>query len=270
MERPEYIHERMGGQLHPGDIARYALVPGSRKRLEALSETWDQKRKLASHYEFLVYSGEMDGIPLSACSTGIGSRSTSIAIDELAALGADTFIRCGVTGAIQPEIKAGDLIIASAAVRMDKTSEHYIPVEYPAVADFEVVCALIEAAEKFGYRYHVGVVATASSFYAGEGTSGFQGYRHSGMDHIVSDLQAAKVLDWDTETAVIFTLCSLYGLRAGRINVVVDDPVTGTYDPSGEPSLVQTTLEAIRILAEWDKKKINLGSRYTLPSDPSA
>lgn len=266
--RPEYIHERLGGQLQDGDIAKYVLVPGSRKRVEWFTRLWSDVQKKASHYEFLVYTGEYNGIPISACSTGIGARSTSIAIDEMAALGGHTFIRAGVTGSLQKNVNVGDLIIATAAVRMDKTSEHYVCIEYPAIADFEVVCALVEAAEILEYPYHIGVGATASSFYAGEGISGFNGYRHSGMDHIVSDLRAARVLDWDTETATIYTLCGLYGLRAGRINVVVDDPATGHYNPIGESHLVETTLEAVRILASWDQEKARSTAKYCLPLDP--
>jgi uridine phosphorylase len=186
----------------------------------------------------------------------------------MASLGGDTFIRVGVTGAIQENIAVGDLIIASGAVRMDKTSEHYVSIEYPAVADFEVVCALIAAAQERNFRYHVGVVATSSSFYCGEGMSGFGGYRNVAMDAIVPDLRAAKVYDWDTETATIFTLCNLYGLRAGRINAVVDDPETGLYNPIGEQNAITTALDAIQILHKWDQEKKKTGARYKLPKYP--
>lgn len=268
-KRPEYIHERMGGQISPGQIADYVLVPGSEKRAEQFASLWDEAEKIAHHYEFLVYSGKFSGIPISVCSTGIGGRSTGIAIDEMAALGGKTFIRVGVTGGIQKNFKAGDLIISTGAVRMDKTSEHYVFIDYPAVADMEVVCALIAATEKFGFSYHVGISATSSSFYAGEGTTCFNGYRHSGMDSIEADLRAANVLDWDTETATILTLCSLYGLRAGRINTVVDDPETGLYNPIGEQNAMQTALEAVKILAAWDKQKQEKGMRYALPAYPA-
>jgi uridine phosphorylase len=267
-DRPEYIHERMGGQIEPGQIAEYILVPGSEKRVMQFASLWDQAEKIAHHYEFLVYSGTMAGIPVSACSTGIGGRSTGIAVDEMAALGANTFIRVGVTGALQPGFKVGDLIIATAAVRMDKTSEHYVFIDYPAVADVEVVCALIAAAEKLGYRYHVGITATSSSFYAGEGETCYKGYRHSKMDHIESDLRAANVLDWDTETATIYTLCSLYGLRAGRVNAIVDDPETGHYNPVGEEKAIRVSLEAIKILAGWDAVKHATGKKIMLPAYP--
>jgi len=267
-DRPEYIHEAMGGQIQPGQIADYVLVPGSEKRVELFTTMWDDARKIAHHYEFLVYSGTLAGIPITACSTGIGGRSTGIAIDEMAALGGKTFIRVGVTGGLQPGFKAGDLIIATGAVRMDKTSEHYVFIEYPAVADVEVTCALIAAAEKLGFPYHVGITATASSFYAGEGVTCFGGYRHSKMDNIESDLKAANVYDWDTETATIYTLCSLYGLRAGRVNTIVDDPVTGQYNPVGEPNAMQVSLEAIKILAGWDAEKKKRGLKLMLPAFP--
>ena len=264
-KRPEYIHERMGGKIKPEDINPYVLIPGSEKRVERFASIWDSSRKIAHHYDYLVYSGGYAGIPISACSTGCGGRSTSIAVDEMAALGANTFLRVGVTGAIQDGIQVGDLIIATGAVRMDKTSEHYVFIEYPAIASYEIVCALIAAAERRKYQYHVGIVATAATFYAGEGVTCFGDYRHSGMDSIEEDLKAAKVLDWDNETATIFTLCNLYGLRAGRINAVVDDPNTGQYNPIGEERAIQTSLDAIRILSYWDKEKVRTKKKYIFP-----
>lgn len=267
-KRPQYIHERMGGKINPEDINPYILAPGSQKRVERFASMWDSYREIANHYEYLVYSGKYAGIPISACSTGCGGRATSIAIDEMAALGAHTFLRVGVTGAIQEGIKVGDLIIATGAVRMDKTSEHYVFIEYPAIANFEIVCALIAAAERRRYRYHVGIVASAATFYAGEGVSCYEGYRHSGMNHIEEDLKVAKVLDWDNETATIFVLCSLYGLRAGRINAVVDDPDTGQYNPIGEERAIQTSLDAIRILFYWDKLKSQGKKKFIFPELP--
>jgi uridine phosphorylase len=265
---PGNIHERMGGQLSPGQVAKYVLVPGSEKRVEQLAGYWDVANEIAHHQGFLVYSGILNSTPITACSTGIGGYSASIAIDELAALGATTFIRVGVTGGIQPGFTVGDIVIASGAVRMDKTSEQYIFVDYPATADYEVTCALIAAAEKFGYPYHVGIAATSSSFYAGEGITCFNGYRNSKMETIESDLRSANVLDWDTETATIFTLCSLYGLRAGRANAIVDDPETGQYNPVGEKKVMEVATEAIRILSDWDEQKKASNRQFILPAFP--
>ena len=265
---PEYIHERMGGQLQKGQIANYVIVPGSQARIETIVSHWDEHTKLAHHYEFLVHSGMLDGQAVTACSTGIGGRSTSIAIDEMAALGGNTFVRIGVTGGIQPNMQVGDLVIASGAVRMDKTSEHYVFLEYPAVADMEVTCALIAAAQSEGCNYHVGIGATASSFYAGQGITCLNGYRNTKMDAIASDIKAANVYDWDTETATIFTLCNLYGLRAGRLNVIVDDPNTGLYDPVGEETAIKVVTEAVKLLMKWDKTKRATNDLVMLPEYP--
>ena len=266
--RLSYLHERFGGQCQPGDIAPYVLVPGSQRRVRQLAADWEDVTQVAQHYEFLILTGQMKSIPVTACSTGIGARSTCIAVDEAANLGGHTFIRVGVTGSLQANVKVGDLIIATGAVRMDKTADAYIPLAYPAVASFEVVTALIAAAEAFGFPYHTGIVATSASFYCGEGTSGFKGYRHTGMDAIVPDLQAARVYDWDTETAPLFTLSSLYGLRAGRINAVVDDPDTGLYNPIGEANAIKTALRAVEILAAADKVKLASGQRFVVPDFP--
>ncbi|MBN1267789.1 MAG: nucleoside phosphorylase [Anaerolineales bacterium] len=264
------LHERFGGQCTPEDIGGYVFVPGSQRRARQLAEAWKDPREIASHYEFLVLSGKLNETSVTACSTGIGGRSTSIAVTELAELGGHTFVRVGVTGSLQPEVQVGDLIIASAAVRMDKTSEHFVTLAYPALAHFEVLVALIAAAQDNDFRYHVGISATSSSFYCGEGSSGFNGYRHSGMDAIESDLQAARVYDWDTETATLFTLCGLYGLRAGRVNAVVDDPETGVYNPIGEANAVKTALDAVRILSAWDQDKKKTCKRFTLPAYPAS
>ena len=265
---PEYIHERLGGQLQNGQIADYVIVPGSQTRIDTIVSYWDEHSKLAHHYEFLVHSGMLDGQAITACSTGIGGRSTSIAIDEMAALGANTFVRIGVTGGIQPNMQVGELVIASGAVRMDKTSEHYVFLEYPAVADMEVTCALIAAAQSEGCNFHVGIGATASSFYAGQGITCLNGYRNTKMDAIASDIKAANVYDWDTETATIFTLCNLYGLRAGRLNVIVDDPNTGLYNPTGEETAIKVVTEAVKLLMKWDKTKLATNDEVMLPKYP--
>ena len=267
-EQSSYIHNKMGGKLNDNQIAPYVIMPGSQNRIQKIVKHWDEYRILAEHYEFHVCSGLLKGQEITACSTGIGGRSTSIAVDEMAALGAHTFIRVGVTGGIQEHMQVGDLVIATGAVRLDRTSEHYVFKESPAVADTEVVCALISAAKSLGCVYHAGIVATVSSFYAGQGITCHNGYRNSRMDTIGADLKNANVYDWDSETATILTLSNLYGLRAGRVNVVVDDPDTGLYNPIGEEMAVSVTNKAIETLMEWDKHKKETEQPFILPSLP--
>jgi len=167
----EFYHVR----VKPGDISGYVLLPGDPGRVPIIAELWDEGWEVSFHREFRVWSGKIDGKPISACSTGIGCPSTAIAIEELARAGAHTFIRVGSTGAIQPEIELGDLIISVAAMKLEGTSLQYAPSTYPAYADYEVVLALIEAAESLNLRYHLGVTASTDSFYLGQSRPGFRG-----------------------------------------------------------------------------------------------
>ncbi len=125
-----------------GDVAKYVLVSGDPGRVEKIAALFDQNRKVADYRGFVTYTGSTDGIGISACSTGIGCPSAAIVVEELARIGAETFIRVGTAGALQPDVKMGDLVVATSAVRADGTSKKYVPIEFPAVADFTVTTAL--------------------------------------------------------------------------------------------------------------------------------
>ena len=145
-----------GEQYHiacrKGDLAEYLLVPGDPERVDKIAKLWDSAKKVSEHREFRSLTGKYKGIPVSALSSGIGPACMSIAVNEAASVGVHTFIRVGSTAAIQENIECGDLIFSSAAVRLDGTSNCYIMPEYPAVASFEVLQALIEAAESLGIK----------------------------------------------------------------------------------------------------------------------
>ena len=254
--------DRLEGLL---EIAPYVLVPGSEARVSKFAALMEDSREVAHRRHFLAYSGMLEDTPISVCSTGCGGASVSLIVDQLVKEGGSTFIRAGVSGGIQPHVQVGDLIIATGVVCMDKTCQQMIFAEYPALADLEVTNALISAAEQLGYPYHAGIVASATTFHAGEGSPGFGGYIQSAGKNIREDLRKAGVYDFDNETAALFVLCSLLGARAGRINVVVDNPEIGTFDPAGEDRLIQTAIQAIRILARWDHEKIDHGKKFILP-----
>lgn len=236
-----------------GPLPRYVLVPGSERRAEQLAARFSDARALAHEDDRLLLAGLLDGIPVAACSTGIGGRGVARVLEALGPHGATTFIRVGVTGAIPDGVRTGDLVVASAAVRMDGTSDRYVDPAYPAVADALVTAALVAAAEATGATVHVGIGATASSFYAGEGIPAFGGFRSATTTGIDDELRALGVLDWDTETSALFTIARLRGWRAGRINAVVDDRAAAGYDPRGEPHAVDAALGAVRVLAALDR-----------------
>ena len=147
--------------------ATLAIVPGDPERVEKIAALMDKPVKLASHREFTSWRAELDGKPVIICSTGIGGPSTSIAVEELAQLGIRTFLRVGTTGAIQPHINVGDVLVTTASVRLDGASLHFAPMEYPAVADFTCTTALVEAAKAVGATTHIGVTASSDTFYPG-------------------------------------------------------------------------------------------------------
>lgn len=266
MVTPDFSpHFRFGGSVQPGKIAPYVLVPGSKSRVLRLANLWDDATEVTEYHEFLIYTGSVGGVPISACSTGIGGTSVAVAVQELVRLGAHTLIRVGVTGTLQETVAVGDLTIASAAVRSDRISDFYVPSEIPALASHEIILVLAAACQSKGYRFHVGTTATNGTFYCGEGRSGANGYTQSFMNTIVDDFVRSGILDWDTETATLLSLAGWMGVRAGRINAVLDSPRSTQSDPQAEERAVQAVLEAVKILAGWDQQKAATKQKYILP-----
>ena len=262
--------EQEGLQYHircrAGDVARYVLLPGDPARVPLIAEDWADGREVASEREHVTWTGRLrSGGEISACSTGAGGGSTASALEELIAIGADTFIRVGTCGAIQREIACGDVVIHTGAVRLDGTSPQYVRMEYPATAHPVVVMALVQAAENLGASYHLGVSASTASFYTGQGRPGWKGYTQSWMETLVSDLQAAGVMNFEMEAATIFTMLGLYGLRGGSVCAVVANRVTDTMIKEGITTAIAVADEAVRILQEWDAQAAAANKRVWFP-----
>jgi uridine phosphorylase len=250
-----------------GDLAEYLLVPGDPDRVPKIVGFWESFKEVSCHREFRSFTGKYKGFPISALSSGIGPACMAIAVNEASRVGVQTFIRVGSTGAIQKDIDCGDVIICSAAVRLDCTSNCYVMPEYPAVASYEVLLALVEAAETLGIsKYHVGITATASDFYAGQNRPPAKACP-SLVENLAPTLQRAGVLNFEMETATLYTLASLYGLRAGSICAVYANRCKDEFKPeAGEEKAIKIANEATKILYEWDKKKRKKGKRWLFPS----
>ncbi len=264
------VEDEEGMQYHirckVGDVARYVLLPGDPERVDVISSLWDERREIAYHREFKTHTGRYKGVEISTTSTGIGSPSAVIALEELARIGADTFIRVGSTGAIREDIEIGDLIITSGAVRLEGTSKQYVRAEYPAFANYEVLLALIEAAESFGYNYHVGITASTDSFYLGQGRHGFRGYTQSFSENLIDDLRRANVLNFEMEASSLLTVSNIYGLRAGCISIVFANRVRDEFEVVSQEPVAKVASEAVRILHDWDENKRKKGKKYFYPS----
>lgn len=207
----------IGTQFHircnPGDVGRYCFLPGDPGRCEQIAKYFDNYVHVGMHREFNIYTGTLLGEKVSVCSTGIGGPSAAIAMEELAAIGVDTFIRVGTCGGIDLDVLPGDVVVATGAVRFEHTSMEYAPIEFPAVPDFGVTAALKVAAEQLGYRVHVGVVQCKDSFYG----------QHSPEKSPVSYELLQKWEAWkrlgvkasEMESAALFVVAAALGVRCG-------------------------------------------------------
>ncbi|MEX9755162.1 uridine phosphorylase [Providencia vermicola] len=202
--------------------ATVAIVPGDPNRVEKIARLMDNPVHLASLREFTSWRGELDGKAVIVCSTGIGGPSTSIAVEELAQLGIRTFLRIGTTGAIQENINVGDVLVTTGAVRLDGASQHFAPLEYPAVANFTCTNALYDAAKEAGATVHVGVTASSDTFYPGQ--ERYDTYTGRVMRHFrgsMKEWQDMGVMNYEMESATLLTMCSSQGLRAGMVAGVI-------------------------------------------------
>jgi len=236
----------------PGDVGEAVLLPGDPGRVEPIAKLLERPRLIVRNREFATYTGELDGRAVSVCSTGIGSPSTAIAVEELAAIGARTFVRVGTTGSIQKGVGFGDLVIATAAVRDEGTTPGYVPMSYPAVADFELVSAMVAVARAANQRAHAGIVRSHDALYTDLHAARMP--RREELEHALEVWHRARVLCNDMETSTIFVVCALRNLRGGSVLTVVNEPGEEAIDPARVAALdltpmFQVALGAVRQLA---------------------
>lgn len=240
-----------------GDVGEYVILPGDPKRCALIAKYFDEPVLVGDSREFVTYTGYLDGVKVSVTSTGIGGPSASIAMEELVKCGARTFIRVGTCGGMDINVKGGDLVIASGAIRFEGTSKEYAPIEFPAVADIEIVNALIKASKKMKFNYHVGVVQCKDSFYG---------------QHRPETLPNSFELinKWDAwvklgtkasemESAALFVVASYLGVRCGSVLLAVANQERAKLGLENiqchdTDSAIKTAIEAIRILIKDEKE----------------
>lgn len=260
-----------GAQYHlhlsPGQIPSTILMPGDPGRVEKMQATWQDGEELAFHREYRSARGTYKGVPIGAISSGVGAPSVEIATHEFAVIGGETIIRVGTCGALKGEIAPGELIVPVAAVRRDGTADRYLPLEHPAFADPEVCMALIEACERLGYRYHVGIVCSVGSFYVGQERPVTGGFWQSAADGLIEDLQKAGVACLEMECSALFVLARLFGMRSGAILGAVANRVTNEFGDNGaEERAIHAANEAVAILNDWRILKQASGKANFFPS----
>ncbi len=240
--------------LARGEVGEYVLVPGDPGRTPMIARYLDDVREVAFSREYRTFTGKVAGVPVSTMSSGMGGPSVAIAIEELSELGVHTFLRVGTCGAAQPEIKMGDLVIATGSVRSEGTPNGYIPLEYPAVASLDVVNALVDAAKAAGAPHHLGIIRSVDALY-----SDLVPDRMPRATQLKEELQMwsrAGVLGNDMESSTFFVVSQLRRLRAGTINLCVDELGAGEIhhvDPSFMDRMLKVAVDAIRRLIDKDQ-----------------
>lgn len=243
--------------IKKGDVGRYVIMPGDPKRVPLIAKYLEGAQLIADSREYVTYTGTLDGVPVSVTSTGIGGPSASIAMEELYKCGADTFIRMGTCGGIALPVMGGDVVIATGAVRMEGTSREYAPIEFPAVADFNVAMCLKKAAERLGLKHHMGVVQCKDSFYG----------QHSPEEmpvsyELLNKWEAWKrlgVLASEMESAAMFTVAARLGARCGSEFFVVGNQEReklGMDNPKlhDTENAIRVAIEGVRELIKLDQE----------------
>lgn len=254
--------EGLAFHLHikEGDIGRYVLLPGDPARCEKIAQYFDDPHFVAQNREYVTWTGLLLGEKVSVVSTGIGCPSAAIAVEELVETGADTLIRVGSSGSMQPHIHTGDVVVVNAAIRDEGTTPYYLPIEFPAVADNDVVNALREAARRLGFRAHTGVAQSKDSFY-GE------------VERTRMPMPARLAERWNAfiaggaacsemESAALFILSSIYRKRAGGVMLVINESDLAETDEDDAARhmaefdadrVIKVAVEALKILIQADR-----------------
>ncbi len=245
-------------QCSRGDVGNYCILPGDPGRCGAIAQYLDGGTHLRTNREYEIWNGTLLGERVSVVSTGIGGPSAAIAMEELANLGAHTFVRVGTCGGIALPVRSGDVVVATGAVRMEGTSREYAPLEWPAVPDFQVTCALVQGAQKLGKTWHAGVVQCKDSFY-GQHSPG----RMPVSWELEQKWEAWKrlgVLASEMESAALFAVAATRGVRCGSVFHVIwnqerERAGLDQQESHDTSSAIQVGVEALKLLISADRQR---------------
>lgn len=244
-------------QCAPGQVGKYCILPGDPGRCESIARYFDDPVHVQTNREYTTYTGTLLGEKVSVVSTGIGGPSAAIAMEELCNLDCHTFVRVGTCGGIKLEVQSDDVVVATGAVRMEGTSREYAPLEWPAVPDFAVTQALVQAAQNLGKPWHAGVVQCKDSFYG----------QHSPARMPVSYELEQKWEAWkrlgvlasEMESAALFAVAAARGVRCGSVFHVIwnqerEKAGLDQKESHDTSAAIQVGVEALKLLIAQDQK----------------
>ncbi|WP_160690017.1 uridine phosphorylase [Clostridium sp. C2-6-12] len=254
--------EGSGKQYHinvgKGEVGKYVILPGDPKRCEKIAAHFENAQLIADSREYVTYTGYLDGVKVSVTSTGIGGPSAAIALEELVKCGADTFVRVGTCGGMDLNVKGGDIVVATGAIRMEGTSKEYAPIEFPAVANLEVANSLVQSAKELNKTYHAGVVQCKDSFY-GQHSPETKPVSYELMDKWNAWMRCGCLAS-EMESAALFVVGSYLRVRVGSVFLVIANQER---ERAGMENIqvhdtelaIEVAVQAIRNLIKDDKEK---------------
>lgn len=273
----EIVEDQQKRQYHiglaPGEVANTVILVGDPQRAEKVAEYFDSIEVQKSNREFVTFTGKYKNLPITVMSTGIGPSNVEIAIIELSRIfnesdSVPTFIRAGSSGSLQEKIQIGELVISTGAVRLEDTSTYFVDTNYPALANYEVILALISSAEKNKMPYHIGITASASGFYGAQGRE-LEKFPVR-ENNIQETLAKRNVLNFEMESSALFTLSSLANFRSGTVCAVYANRQANTFidektKQEAEQRVIQCGLDAALIISKMDEvKKISRQKNWTV------
>ncbi len=272
------MDEQLITRLKPGEVGSYVFLCGEPERVPRIAGQMGGGTEVAQLREYTIQNCNIEGTTVSVASTGVGGPSTAVLIEEMSNVGSHTFIRVGTSGGMGSDVKKGDFVISTGAIRGDGTTPSYAWPTYPALAHHESVLALIAGAEEKGGRYHVGITYSVDAFYAenkilGDGklqSMSHNGYLLPSRRELLHDAVAMGALHIEMENSTLFTLAGLFGLRAGSICTVSD---VVPWHPTEEiinfeeniADCISAGIEGMRNLIQWDAEKGE--RRFWVPSN---
>jgi uridine phosphorylase len=256
MEKELMHHIKCG----KGDVGRYVILPGDPGRVEKIAAYLDKPEHVTTYREFNTWTGYLEGVKVSVCSTGIGGPSASIAMEELIKCGADTFLRVGTCGGIDPSLLPGDLIIPTGSIRKEGTTCEYVPIEFPAVPNYDMVIALKTAAERLGKRHHLGVVESKDSYYGQHDPDSMPNGEE--LKRKWRAWQMAGAIGSEMESSAVFVVASVRRARAATVLLLCRNREREALLKQSAPETtfetapaIETAIEALRILIRQDGQR---------------
>ena len=245
-------------RLRKGEIPPYVVITGDPANTQKIASLWSDSKQLAYNREYRTFAGSYNGLPLATTSTGIGCQSAELVINELLKVGGTTLIKVGNVSSIDPNLTLGDLVIPMASMRKGGTADLYVQPDFPAFADIIMVKALMKACENLNFKYTFGLNYSVSSFYIGQArplNADGTGYWPSWANHLIEDLQSARISTIDMDTAGEFIVSYLHEMRMAAILTVNNDRLKDTWgDNGGFEKAALVASEAYKILKDWDAK----------------